>query len=240
MFEAIRVISLFHHKPSFMGFTSIKHTFSIVGVAAEYKIYDYFYSRDHLYNPLRGTMSLEQFGSTSALFSHHLYDLSNGAELAQNLMSIVFVDKKTQRPAKIPSHLLESLACKQQHYALKIPVTDVDNEVSLAREVVRPSYSDTDFYLHTNHAVYIKMCMDGVTKASLANILRRISGDTANLPVKRFCTVYKSQTWPGQELSMVTWQDRNNIQCVYNSLFHANELVYHQITEFGSSNLSKI
>lgn len=224
LFEGVH--DFLEKRESFMDFHQFKSDdISFVIVKHVWKInpefFHYNFPNDVRFDFIK---KLFAFGRTS--YTIYTKVTQSGKVLAENFMKVVRIDNKSRRPVVNPSWFVDKYS--------KFKATDIPVELSKSLEIMEPPndcykmivtvrYSDLDSNLHTNQSVYIKFCFDCATMASERGQLRHFTGDISWFPVIYMSVDYLGESFVGDEILVVLWQDFNDISTLFFSIYNATD-----------------
>ena len=96
------------------------------------------------------------------------------------MSKLVFVDKKTRKPAPIPEYFR----------SINDPMVQSEKMEALAKPEIthiakyRVVWSDADPYQHTNQGAFIRICMDGIVEVGMRRVLTTLTGNIGRYWVK--------------------------------------------------------
>lgn len=169
-----------------------------------------------LFSPsmLRFKLDLLNLGNTSLTLQTKLYINETETYIGTVLVTIVYVNRKSGRPLRIPDWVQD----KWKEYKNKTPPINMkippcpENVFSTKMET---RYSDTDVNGHLNQSNYLQICLDCATEAAISGFYKQYSEDMCWYPVLDADVVYKRECLPGDKLDVVTWQDDTDCNIIY-------------------------
>lgn len=169
-----------------------------------------------LFSPskLRFQVDLLNLGNTSLTLQTNLYINEIGNCMGTVLVTIVYVDRKSGRPLRLPDWVQD----KWIEYKNKSPTKNKKIPPSpehVYRTKMDARYSDTDVNGHVNQSNYLQICLDCATEAATSGFYKEYSEDMCWYPVVDADVVYTGECLPGDQLDVVTWQDDNDCNVIY-------------------------
>jgi acyl-CoA thioesterase FadM len=95
------------------------------------------------------------------------------------------------------------------------------------------AYSDTDRNAHVNQAVYLRVCMDCATGASLAGHYRHFTHDMCSYAVRELVMHYLGESVANDTLTVRTWQDGLHDGRIFFSVYKNNAQIFYAKIEFS-------
>lgn len=185
-----------------IAFPRIKQVFQINPVAYSYN----FMSN----STLKLTKTLEKTGITSSIIKTDFEDVNTGVLLASRYVKVVGMNTSTRKPVRNPDWYIDKYSyLKDKNVPPELTVKSVipkfPNDCFIYQTIVR--HSDLDFNFHTNQSVYLKMCLDCASAASLSGKLVTFSGDMCWYPLLYVDVTYIGESFAGDTLDVCVWQE---------------------------------
>ena len=162
------------------------------------------------------TMKTQLGFMTTKAFSYHstLTDNTSGTLLATNNRMLMLIDRQTRKPCLIPEPLYQQFA---PHATMdRMRVTNVpDIPARHHRWATRANHSDSDIIYHVNQSVFGRFCMDCAVDAASHGFYKELVGDFYQYNVVDVQITYKREVFPGDDISVITWQHKDNPYLLY-------------------------
>ena len=200
---------------SFMDTTSLKpHNSSYVQIKQVLRINPEIYKFHFLSDAsFKITKQLCEPGRTTNSSVTKMEDIKSGNLLVEKCLKFGLIDNATRKPIPHPdwfvkkySHLYGSGSPAE---LLRQTIPEPPKECFQWRTIVR--FSDMDSNFHANQSVYVKFCFDCATTASLSGKLVHFTGDINSYPVLDISIDYLGESFAGDELIVVMWQDHKDV-----------------------------
>ena len=159
------------------------------------------------------TQQLCEPGRTTNNTVTKMVDIKSGNLLVKRCVKSGLIDNVTRKPIPHPdwfvkkySHLYGSGSPAE---LLRQAIPEPPKDCFQWRTIVR--FSDMDSIFHANQSVYVKFCFDCATTASLSGKLVHFTGDINSYPVLDISIDYLGESFAGDELIVVMWQDHKDV-----------------------------
>ncbi|BFZ06375.1 hypothetical protein BsWGS_09414 [Bradybaena similaris] len=207
LFEAGRAVPIRHG--NYLDLTDLvksgDSTYFVLG--GNYYFEPCLWKIDHpfQYFPYKIKAELVAIGQTSFTIREILINLIDNKELASFICKLVYIDRKTRRPQSFPyQQLLKYQGIKSNDVKIDVPKSSAPDTAYTRQFIV--TASDTDGNGHTNHAAYIRYCLDIAEQARRENRLRHFHSDICLYPITKMSTFYKGETLSGDTLRGSVWE----------------------------------
>jgi len=174
---------------------------------------------------MKFVVELQHIGQSTYEIKSSLFDGEDETFVSSCCVKLTRVNFKTRKSEPLPSYFHE----KYSQYCPEISsLTPLDRNLNsppaLSFSASFPArYSDTDWYEHITSSVYVKLCQDCATMASVkGGYLKGFSGDICTRQVKSVRCGYVSESRAGSVLTVTVWQDES-----------LQEVLHFQITREG-------
>lgn len=171
------------------------------------------------------TQQLCEPGRTTNTTVTKMFDIKSGNLLVERCVKNGLIDNDTRKPVPHPdwfvkkySHLYGSGSPSE---LLRQTIPEPPKDCFQWRTIVRSSDMDTNF--HANQSVYVKFCFDCATTASLSEKLVHFTGDINGYPVLDISIDYLRESFAGDELIVVMWQDHNDVSKLSFSIYKTKD-----------------
>ncbi|KAK7093054.1 uncharacterized protein [Littorina saxatilis] len=149
-------------------------------------------------------------GRTSLNLQSRLINKLDEKELATLNLKYVYVNRHTGRSATLPDWLVNKYTSTlREKISVELPKTVPRVPLSASSYDVMVAESDVDHNNHTNNASYIRYCSDAVHSAVKKGRLPRLEPDASNFPLLDLQAVYLGQSWMGDKLRVLLWQQED-------------------------------
>lgn len=158
--------------------------------------------------PYKISLELEDVGKTSVTLSSRLVNKLDNKTLVHHRGKIVYVDRKSHRPAPLPEWVLEKYKTvqSQNKRPLALPRTSPQAPENAYGYTVTVAASDTDFNGHTNQASYFRYCCDASQAAVKDGKLKEFGPDISRYPLQGITSVFPGESGLGDTLRVLLWQ----------------------------------
>ncbi|WAR05071.1 hypothetical protein MAR_020440 [Mya arenaria] len=162
-------------------------------------------------------------GTSAFSFEIIVREHETGDFLAKALLTFVYVDFKTRRPATFPDWF--NKLKENQHFGPPSPrLARPSIPLDAYKFEIQAAFSDIDFNGHVNNSIYIKWCTDAGTEAALKGHYSGFSENIGKYPMDVFEIKYLGEGVVSDVFEILTWQDQEN-PFVLHFVFTKNEKV---------------
>ena len=212
---------------------NISRKCTLMLLSSHCEIFPAFYDRRHYHNVLKCTDRLVNLGRTSYQHLTEVESIETGKLLHRLVAQLVCVDSKSRRPVEIPQEDRLLLEKNTQKYNMeKIASLQKPETTHCSERRVYPS--DTDYYFHLNQSVYLRICHDAMTEASLDGTFSRLKGDLAQYRIRYADTLILAENLPGDNLDVHCWENKNNPFLVESIAYKIGKPVFQCSIEFAA------
>jgi len=173
-----------------------------------------FYTNNHLKHSMEAVVQLGYMSDTSYRLVLSLRSAKDKRIMAVNERFLVFIDQKTRQKVSIPEQIKETYGHLAKGSKKKLPVPPPKPVHAFHTEAI-VCHSDTDILYHTNHASYLRFCIDCATEATANNYFSSIPGDFMACEISDVVIAYKAESFPGDHLDILTWEDDKQKNILY-------------------------
>lgn len=226
LFECLRYVLFTNGFGYYIEFIDSEHSVFMAGT--EYNFSDKFdtiVSKTHwgINFPLYARFHVVNLGNSSFTFDANLYNHRTGELLASGLMTFVYVNLATRKPALLPSwYKAQSLARNTVHNRIARPSIP-DNVFTL--EVTAKS-SDIDFNGHVNQSIFLKWCGDAGAEAALKGGYSNFTKNIQMYPVKKITLQYIGEGMLDQTFVVKTWQDPDTKNILHFVIVRNRQIIF--------------
>ncbi len=202
------------------------------------EIFPAFYDRQHYHNPLKCSDYVVNLGRTSYQHLTEVESIRTGKLLHRVVAQLVCVDSKSRRPVDIPQEERMLLEKNTQKYpSEKIVSLQKPGATHCSHRKVYAS--DTDYNFHLNQSVYLRICHDAMTEASLDGTFSWLKGDLAQYRIRYADTLILAENLTGDNLDVHCWENKNNPLLVESIAYKIGKPVFQCSIEFAVDNCLK-
>lgn len=241
LFECIRYSVLPHGFGHFDRLKDVEH--SIFMASTSYHVTDQgnlLNARTHwgMKYPMYGLLNIIYAGSSAFSFEIKLNNYCTGELLISAVMTFVYVDYKTRKPAQFPAWYDELKKLKPLGPALsRLATPDVPENV-FQYEIVS-SFSDIDHNGHVNQSVYVKWCTDVGTEAALKGCYSVFTDNIGKYPLDILEMKYLGEGLVDEVFIISTWQDNASPLVLHFTITKLGKITFvaqftYKSSEFGS------
>jgi len=145
---------------------------------------------------------------------------ASGRKLGQTSKQMVLVDEVSRKPVPIPEwwkrkHGSQGVLREKKEvfqYALHVPA---ENTYQYS---MKPSWNDVDSYHHVNYVSYVMFCFDAAMDAIKHGFYIGFFDDILKYNVKTLQIRFMGEALAGDNLTVVTWQDAQNLRIIHFSI----------------------
>jgi acyl-CoA thioesterase FadM len=208
-FVASRYLALSH--PEFCTVEAMESNYGLFLVQSEHDLTQGLYIAANMYGmqfSMKYIVELAAIGRSTITIKSSMYDASNGTYVASALGKFARVGNETKKSEPLPIAFVEKYSeyCNQAENMTPLVKDLPPKEAFLCTFPVR--YSDMDANMHVNNAVYVRLCLDCATMASIrGGYLKGFTGDICSRRAKSMKCSYISESAAGDVLSIAVWQD---------------------------------
>jgi len=159
--------------------------------------------------PLLAKLQIRYAGSSSFSFDYEVTEESSGEILFSAVMTFVYVDFRTRKPAKFPAWYNK---WKNQQ-SLGTPPTRLETPLvpsNAFRFDVQASFSDIDHNGHINQSIYVKWSTDAGTEAALKGHYSHFNENIGKYPLKTLDLKYLGEGIVNDVIEIFSWQDAHS------------------------------
>ena len=167
------------------------------------------------------TKQLCEPGRTTNNLVAKMVDIKSGNLLVQKGLKFGIIDNVTRKPVPHPDWFVKKYSylygSESTPELLRQTIPDPPKDCFQWGTIVR--FSDMDSNFHANQSVYIKFCFDCAATASLGGSLVHFTGDINAYPVLDISIDYLGESFAGDELIVVMWQDHKDVSKLSFSIY---------------------
>ena len=201
-----------------------------------YDINRSFYGKVHVrrvWFPMTVNMELVAFENSSVTIHYEARDAADGELLMTLRSKLALVNEATRKSERLSDEFREKYARQHQpafvlpkHEALVIP-----SNAFCDRLQIRPS--DIDSMGHANNSVYIRMCSDCATIASVKHgHFLRFGNDLASRHVKTLNMLYSKECMLGDVVDVYVWDDATQNDLLHFQIKNNSIVLFHMLVEY--------
>ena len=176
-------------------------------------------------------LELGYIGKSSLNTRAQLVDRNTGRVFAENINQVVSVDKESRTPLPLPDWWVEKYRSWQSADGSKLIVPLMDTHSTAHRYRVRVTWSNTDYYGHTNYVAYLRFCYDAVMDAMQHGLLTNFQGDIDDYETKKTTMNYQHECRAGDDIDVSLWPE-DDPYIVHFSIHKGDALLFQCTLEF--------
>ena len=186
--------------------------------------------------PMIVTMHIGNVGKTSMDLVTKVEDETNSCSLlVSRIHRVVCVDPVLRKAAPIDEDFRTRFFASMKGSAPQIyPAMDVSWRIPNKhfRSSIRVRYDDMDFLFHTNQGLYFTYASECAAQAASSGFYTAIRDDICYYNVKMAYTVHQEESFAGDHLEVVTWEDHDNPLLLYFIITKKNKHIFFAKIEY--------
>jgi len=158
--------------------------------------------------PITSSVQLHSLGESTITKEASIFSANDETLLALAKVKHALVDMTTRKSVTLPKEFRDKYAasCKPASSFSRFVVPDPTAGAYHCNFLMR--YSDTDALLHVNNLVYVNLCLDCATMASMrGGYLRSFTGDICSRLVKTLRCSYILEIRAQEVVRAIVWED---------------------------------
>ena len=219
---------------------------SLFTVLTQYDINEAMYEKARKYRQEKSTLllttELQGIGKSSVHMKTIIQDPQTRELLGSLQFKYVKVALSTRRSVQIPEWFLNKY--DRFNPGRLTPTFDpavMPNEKGIYRKIYTVLPSDIDSNNHMNNNVYLRLCFDAATEASvMEKMFSSLHGDMCNYLVKSASCVYEKECRLGDVVDIFVWEDKSKVKTLHCKIIKGSDtsfqctLLFHSSTRFDN------